>query len=482
MSGAEVRRRASAGLLYIMSSGAVLLVTGFAGNLVLARLLTPQDFGAIALGMVVILLATTIGDGGLVAGLVRREHDPTSRELRTLMGVQLLGSTTVALLAGAIALQFGRNGAIAAVMLVSFPVSALQGTGRVVLTRQLKFSKISLVDVVSAIAFYAWAIPLAFAGWGAWSMATAVVVRSATSSLLFLSLSGVGRIRPSLRGVGAMMPTIRFGITFQLAWVANVAREQSLNAGAGAIMGVGPLGIWALATRLMQLPLVVFQSVWHVSFPTMSHLLNSQRDPSPILERAARIAAVVSVVVMAPFAASAPGLVPAVFGQQWEDTGAVLPLCSLGLFLIGPVSAAANGYLYAAGSPRDVVRAVVMASVVMVPLSFALMPALGVIAIGIATIVSGIIESTVLGRAVHRLCGARLLRQVAPPTVVGTVAGAAGLAVDYALGTTLAAGIVGAAVALVIALLGLLLANREELVSSVSIAREAIGNVRPAAS
>ena len=353
LHGSELRRRATAGLVYITSSGAVGLFTGFVGNLILARLLTPEDFGAVALGLTIVLLASVVGDGGLVAGLIRRKSAPARDELRTLAGILLLTTIFISLVLAAIALQFGTNGAIAAVMLASFPISALQAPGRVVLTRNLVFRRIAVIDVIASISFYVWAIPCALGGMGAWAMATGVVVRSAVSAGLFLAAEGIAWFPPRLAGARAMLPTIRFGIKFQLSYIAHVTTNQTFNAGAGLILGVGALGFWTLTSRLMQLPLVLFQSVWHVSFPAMSHVLAAGRDPVSILERSARMMAVVSVLTIAPFAAAAPGLIPVLFGEQWNNSGVLLPLSCLGLLLVGPVNAAALGYLYAANRPQD---------------------------------------------------------------------------------------------------------------------------------
>ena len=75
LSSREVHRRASAGLFFVGATNSFLLVAGFLGNLVLARLLTPEDFGIVAFGLTTILLANAFSDGGLVAGLVRRGKD-----------------------------------------------------------------------------------------------------------------------------------------------------------------------------------------------------------------------------------------------------------------------------------------------------------------------------------------------------------------------------------------------------------------------
>ena len=89
LSGHRVSQARFGRAVYITSTGVLLLVVGLVGNLVLARLLTPRDFGLIALGATVITLATVLADGGLAAAFIRRGGDPGLTELRSLMGIQL---------------------------------------------------------------------------------------------------------------------------------------------------------------------------------------------------------------------------------------------------------------------------------------------------------------------------------------------------------------------------------------------------------
>jgi O-antigen/teichoic acid export membrane protein len=477
LSGTEVRNRASAGLFYVASTGGLLLAVGFVGNLVLARLLTPRDFGLIALGATVISLATTLADGGLAAALIRREEKPKTHELRTLTGIQLAITSTVSVIAVAIALQFGEAGMIASVMIVSLPLSSFQIAGRVVLIRELAFAKTSLTDALALVAFYVWSITTAVLGAGAWSMATGTVVRALVATIALVALSPVGWLWPSIRRFRELMPAVRFGLRFQLAWIIYVAREQLANVGTAAIAGVSVLGEWSLASRLMQLPLLLFQSVWQVSYPAMSHVLAGGEDAKPILEKAARIAGVAAVLILAPFAAATPELIPLVFGTQWHDAASVLPLTCLGLLLLGPVSVAAAGYLNAANRPGDPLRAVAWATGAMLPISLGLLPVIGIFALGLGWVVSGAVEAAVLAHYVRRSCGARLVARVAAPTLVGAVAGVAGVLAGEASQSPLVSSIAAAGIAFGVGLSGLLLVCRGDVFATAAVVQRSVRQV-----
>ena len=66
-----IRRRGSAAMFYVLSWGFANLVITFFGSVVLARLLSPRDFGLIAVGQTVATLASTVAEGGIASGFIR---------------------------------------------------------------------------------------------------------------------------------------------------------------------------------------------------------------------------------------------------------------------------------------------------------------------------------------------------------------------------------------------------------------------------
>src|SRR5437763_5991424 len=89
LSVQEVRRRAKRSVLIVGLRSVGLRVLQVGGLLVLSRQLSPQDFGAVALGLVFIGLITVTSQAGLGATLIRRSEPPAREELATLLGFQL---------------------------------------------------------------------------------------------------------------------------------------------------------------------------------------------------------------------------------------------------------------------------------------------------------------------------------------------------------------------------------------------------------
>src|SRR2546421_2736296 len=80
----EVRGRATSGAALLGARGLLVMLVGIVANLVLARLLTPRDFGLVTIGTVLLTLGGYLAEGGLGAALIQRSEPPRRRELEAV--------------------------------------------------------------------------------------------------------------------------------------------------------------------------------------------------------------------------------------------------------------------------------------------------------------------------------------------------------------------------------------------------------------
>jgi O-antigen/teichoic acid export membrane protein len=456
-SHAEVRRRAYGGVFIVFSWSFVKLALAFFGNLVLARLLTPHDFGVVAIGATVMLIVSAFVDGGLGSGLVRRAEPPTSAELRTLAGLQLLATVVIAAVIVAIGLQFGTTGQVTALMAAAMPLWSIQSPGGVRLARALRMRQLTVVEASGLFASYAWSIAAVLAGLGVWGLASGVIARGLASNIA-MALTPDGRIfRPTLEAARQFREVLAFGIRFQANWIVIVMREQALNVVIALVGGVTTLGLWSLGNRLMQLPGVLNESVGRVTFPTMAHMLGQRRVVGGTIERTARLTATAGAIFFSGFAASTPGFVPALFGAKWEGIVPVFPGTCLGLLIVTTVGSSAVGYLLAANQPQIVLKASIVYAAGLIAAAAALLPVIGVAAIGVGWVVGAIAEAAVLAPAVRRLAGAEIITPLFRPLLAACVGGVVGWSIASSASNYFVGGLVGGSAASVLAaaLLGL---------------------------
>jgi O-antigen/teichoic acid export membrane protein len=425
MARDEVMHRSLAGVFFLTSSSIITLVVGFGASLVLARLLTPADFGVVAVGTTAMLLGQALADGGLGAAMVRRPEPPTRQELRTMNGIQLVLALAVCLPVAAVALGFGRAGAVTAVMILSLPIVTLQTPGRITLSRAMRFDRQAAADTGSQVISLALTVAAVVLGAGVWGLAAGAVIKAVVATVLISRLSG-GFQLPSLRGWRGYGSTLLFGVKFQASFYTFLAREQGLNVLLAASAGVGTLGIWTFTNRIFQLPSLAFNSLYVVGFPAMSNMLARGEDIGPILLRIVRRAAIVGTLIFGTFAAASPKLIPAVFGEQWRDVASIIPLMCLSTILLGSISVAASSYLPAVGRPGIVAVASACLGVIWLGVTAAFLPSIGVVAIGIGNLVGAIAEAAVLNAATKRASGVAPYRPLLRPLAVALLAGGIG--------------------------------------------------------
>jgi O-antigen/teichoic acid export membrane protein len=458
LSEATLKRRAKSGIFFVGSWGLMSLIVGFGGNLLLARLLTPADFGVVAIGSTLMLFTTAIADGGLGSGLIRREHAPDRGELKATLALQLALTGLLAVVAASVGLVVGGAGLVVALMMVALPIAAFQTPGRVMLSRGVRFKVLSTVEGVATILYYAWAIALVvFADWDVWALASAVVVRAVILSVGVTFAGGIGLVLPSFRGAAALRPVVSFGLRFQGVSLAGMVREQVLNVGIVAIAGVNTLGLWTLTKRLLEFPALMFEPLHRVSFPVLSHVLAAKQDPAKMLDRGVAVASTASGVVLVAMASGCPGLVPFVFGEQWRPVGEILPWICGSLLVAGPLSVVAVGFLYACDAPSVVLKATVLHTLVLFAVTFPLLPVVGPQAIGIGSLAGAIVDAAIMARAIQVRSSSRPLDGLLPTVGVATIAGGVGLLVSAAGGHDVLSGIEGgvAAAVIYVAVLGL---------------------------
>ena len=476
-AAAEVRRKAVVGTLLIGARGVGVRVLGLAGNVVLARLLAPSDFGTVALALSLLAFGTLMFDGGLGASLIRRPQDPTRDDLRNVLAIQLAGALLFTGTVAAVGLWLADAGTVAAVMMLALPFVALRGPGVIMLGRKLSFGPIAAVEVGEVLAYYGWATLTVALGAGVWGLATASIVKAATGTFMLLRLVPGSLMAPaiSMRRIRALLG---FGARVQGVEAMRALRDQGVTFGTFAIAGAATLGLWALAMRLLQIPLLLFESLWRISFPAMSQLLAAGEESRALMERAVASVAAASGLIASALAASAPALVSGLFGTVWEDSAGAIALACIGLQINGPVSAVASGYLFASDDAGTVLRSSAWQAVVWVGVSLPLLPALGVTALGLGYLAMAVVEAAILARAARRKAGARLIRPSVVPLAITVATSAAGWLLISRLEPNLLTGAAVAALGAATYVGALALLQRRLLLDVVGLGRRAVAGRR----
>jgi O-antigen/teichoic acid export membrane protein len=458
-TAADVRRRAAAGAVMVALRGMGVRVFGLIGNVVLARLLVPEDFGLIAVALTITFFASNVADAGLGAGLIGRSSPPTREELRSVAGFQLLMTIAFTLITGAASLALGRTGLIATVMVSSLILTVFRTPGALVLERDLRYGPLVVIEVAETLAFNAFAIAAVALGAGVWGMAAALLFRAAVGAVAMVAMSPVGLILPSAR-LSPIKPLLAFGSRFQAVGFALIARGLGLNAGVAAIGGLRLLGLWAIADRFLSVLALITESLWRVSFPMLSRLMESGEDVRALLARNVALVTFAVGLLGCLLVGAGPALMPSLLGHAYAGAAVVLPPACLALVLTVPVTTVIGGYLYAQGRAGAVLAPVVAQSLVWFAVTFPLLPLIGLMAVGVGSMIGAAVGSAMLVRAAHDVDPRSLVGESWRAVLASVMAGGVGFAGAHLAGQGAAGIVVGGGSAAMVFALAMLLMDR----------------------
>jgi len=338
---ADLKGRSVRGGVFTVSSQGIQFVVQSVATVVLARLLTPADFGLVAMVTALTGLAQAFADVGLSEATIQRQ-DINHDQVSTLFWINVavgFGLMLATIAAGPVLAWFygqPRLTYVACLVSVTFLVGGLRVQPDAILKRQMKFRALAIRDIVASTLGVGVAVTTALLGGGYW----ALVALPLTSNLTQMTLSWVMvNWRPCLPRRGAKVGSlVAFGGNVAVSYFIYNANRSADGVLIGWYWGSGPLGLYSKAFNLLMLPLRPLSSpVASVVIPTFSR---TQADP----ERFARYylrAINLTTWVMAPvfgflFVAAHP-VIALVLGRQWGGAAPVfqiLTMAALGQLLL----------------------------------------------------------------------------------------------------------------------------------------------------
>lgn len=323
----DLGRSAARGTAFTLSAQGGRFVLQIGTLVVLARLLSPEAFGLVAMATSVLGVAELIRDFGLSSAAIQAKH-LSDGERTNLFWLNVAIGTACALLAlgGArlIAHLYGdpRVEGVVVALAGLLVVSGVTTQFRAELSRDLRFGSLGVVELSAQAAGAAVAIASAALGAGYWSIVAQQGTLVVVTCLLCVAFCSW---RPGLphRAI-SVRRFVRFGSHVLGTQVLGYATNNVDNVSIGAVWGAGPLGVYSRAYQLLMVPInQINDPMSRVVLPVLSRV---QDDP-PTLQRYVEKAQRVGTYGLGPMFAVAAGvaapLVALLFGPQWT---AVVPV------------------------------------------------------------------------------------------------------------------------------------------------------------
>jgi O-antigen/teichoic acid export membrane protein len=424
----------------------VAVVTSVAAVLLIARWIGPQAYGAYALALVAIALAEIVVGGTLAESLVQAKDVDDGHADATFWAscaLAIVAAAAIASLAAPIAALLGGDAGLAEILpwrAASLPLTAAAAIPIHLMVRATRFKALAACETGSSLAGNLAGIAMALAGLGVWSLVWMELIRLA---VLLAALFATVAWRPGRRGGWRHLRSLmRFNAstaaTRALAYVERMVPRLVI----GRLLGTEALGYYALGQRLVdQLHSVLVGPAYNVALGAVGAARGDPSRVRAVLRDTVHATAVAGFPVYLGLIATAPLLVPFLFGPQWAGATLAVQVFLL-LGLRAPAAAFNAAVLRGMGRPLRQL-AVPLATTA---LTVALVPwAAGW---GVAAVVAAVVASRFAGwplsmLMVRRTIGMPLREQASlgtAPLVAAVVMGAAVLALSGPLhGATSAA-------------------------------------------
>ncbi len=313
--------------------------------MVLARLLTPKDFGLVGMVTAFTGVLNLFRDFGLSSATVQRGH-VTDDQISTLFWINILVGLILGLLLGGLApfvaafYHEPRLLWVSIVLATSFLFNAAGVQHTALLERQMRFTALATIDLISLVVSTAIGISMAAKGFGYWSLVVAAVALPIVTTLcLWLATKWVPGIPRSQDGVHSLL---RFGGTLTLGNIVVYLAYNLEKVLLGRFWGADALGLYGRAYQLVNLPTDNLNSAfWGVAFSGLSRVRDDAQKFRNYFLKGYSLLLALTIPMTIAAALFAPDLIFVVLGPKWKEVIAIFRMLTptiLIFALINPLS------------------------------------------------------------------------------------------------------------------------------------------------
>lgn len=319
--GKHVSRKAFSGMTWLALFKGISQAFSWSITIVVARLLTPDDYGLMEMATVITGYAAIFNELGLGAAIIQRRHVSHS-QLSSVYWFTIAFSTVLGGLCFAVAyptawiFQEPRVIPLTQGVSVLFVLSGATIVPLSLMQREMRFRETGFQEMLSVMVSSCAMLGMALGGFGAWTLLGGHIVRNATRATLAHKYT---KWKPLLTfSVQDVKSYLRFGATVALSSSLSYVYAKSDRFFAGRSGTVAFLGYYTLALDLAKMPTQkIVTLVKQVSFSAFSHLQSDLPEFRKFYKKSLRI---ISTIVFPLFIGSAivcEDLVHVVLNPKW---------------------------------------------------------------------------------------------------------------------------------------------------------------------
>ncbi|GAB3093061.1 MOP flippase family protein [Aestuariicella hydrocarbonica] len=330
------KAQAVSGVKWTTLSTLIITLLQFIQLFIIARLLDPEDFGLMAIIMVVIGFAQAFQDMGISSAIIQRQELSHS-QLSSLYWLNLASGVVLCLIVITISplvANFYNDPRITNLMAILSSVFILVAVGnqyRILCQKEMDFSTLEIINVSSSFAGLVVAVVSAVQGLGILALVYAMLTQAGLASLLFLWIGLYRYHKPSLVYQHSELKGFySFGF-YQVGercinYIATNADKMLI----GKLVGMNATGFYNLAWNLIIFPVSKVNPIINkVAFPIYSKIQNNTAALSRYYTFNVKALSIITIPILAFLFFFSHEIVQIVYGEGWDTTATLLPILAL---------------------------------------------------------------------------------------------------------------------------------------------------------
>lgn len=296
----------------------------FVMSVILARLLMPEDFGVLAMAVVFTGLISIFNEFGIGSAIIQKQNlsdDDLSSIFWFNIFIGLIATLITIAISPLIAAFYNRDILIPILSLLAlgFLFNSFYTIQRSLLTKEMKFEKIAMVEIASTAIGGIVAISLAYRGYGVWSLVWQGLSATIIIAFLFWVTSDW---RPMFKfNYNSIKSIMGFSLNLLGFSTVNYFSRNADYLLIGKFLGAEPLGYYTLAYKLMIYPLQnISDVITRVLFPAFSTIQEDDARFRNAYLRSTKFIAFVTFPIMFGLFAVADEFILTLFSSKWEPT------------------------------------------------------------------------------------------------------------------------------------------------------------------
>jgi PST family polysaccharide transporter len=334
-----------------------LKILSFVGQIFLARLLVPSDFGIYVIVVFIVNFLGLFSDIGLSSAIIQKHEEPSREELSSVfilkMGLSILIVVLLWIFAPVIKYAYPAftTSNILMVRILSLVIitGGIRSIPIALLERKIKYNFISVIDVLGIFIYYLTSLTFAFAHFGVWSFIFGALAKEVGETIV---LYWIQPFLPQFKLLKSnIKKLVKFGIYIQGNSFVSTANLSITPVIGGRISGVYSVGLLDFAYNIASLPETIAVNFGRVAFAGFSRIQKEKEILTNSISKSISMLAILLYIFPVLIFGLGNELVPLIFSAKWIPAIPALYWYSAGTFFL-PVTYALGQGILAVGKSR----------------------------------------------------------------------------------------------------------------------------------